>query len=111
MDLTLYRPHLDGPLPLFIFIHGGGWVVGDHHMYHSLCTRIATGARCAVASIGYGLAPETVFPRAIEQCQMAYEWLQEQADWLDLPDQIAIGGDSAGGISTRRWAFLLPKAS
>ena len=81
-----------------MFLHGGGWVVGEHHMYHSLCTRIAVGAGCAVASVGYGLAPETVFPRAIEQGQMAYEWLQSQAQWLGLkPDHMAIGGDSAGG--------------
>ena len=97
-DITLYRPHLNGPLPLFVFIHGGGWVVGEHHMYHSLCTRIAMGAGCAVASIGYGLSPENVFPKAVEQCQQAYDWLQDSSEWLGfIPGQVAVGGDSAGG--------------
>ena len=98
VPVTLYRPHLDGPLPLFVFIHGGGFVVGQSDFYHALCTRIAKGANCAVASINYGLSPEHVFPRALEDCQIAHDWLLKEHEWLGfLPHKTVIGGDSAGG--------------
>ena len=98
VPLTLYRPHLDGPLPLFCFIHGGGFVIGQHDQYHALCARIARDAGCLVASIGYGLSPETRFPKGVEDCQIAYQWLQKEAQWLGIDAQrLAIGGDSAGG--------------
>lgn len=99
VPLTLYRPQgAQGPLPLFVYIHGGGWVVGEHDQYHALCTRIAAGANCAVASIGYSLSPEETFPTGLQDCQLAYEWLLADHEWQGLdPNRVVIGGDSAGG--------------
>ncbi len=98
VPLTLYRPNLSGPLPLFLYIHGGGWVIGQHDQYHALCARIANQAGCIVASVGYGLSPETAFPGGLADCQAAYEWLRREHEWLGInPQDMVIGGDSAGG--------------
>ena len=98
VPITLYRPHLEGPLPLYLYIHGGGWVVGEHDAYHAFCTRVANSANCIVASVGYSLSPEAVFPKGLQDCQLAYEWLLANHEWLGIePNQVVIGGDSAGG--------------
>ena len=110
VPLTLYRPNLSGPLPLFLYIHGGGWVVGQHDQYPALCARIANQAGCIVASVGYGLSPETTFPGSLADCQTAYAWLRREQEWLGLdPRNIAIGGDSAGGNLSAALGLLATK--
>lgn len=98
VPVTLYRPRLEGTLPLALFIHGGGFVIGDHDQYHALCARVANDVGCIVASIGYGLAPETPFPKPVDDCKHAYEWLLKDHEWLGFdPAKVALFGDSAGG--------------
>jgi acetyl esterase len=97
----LFTPDCPGPLPLFLFIHGGGWIGGDLDTHDVLCREFAHGARCAVVAIDYRLAPENKFPAPLEDALAAAKFCLEHA--LDLgadPSRVAIGGDSAGGNLT-----------
>lgn len=97
----LYTPNFDGPLPLFLFVHGGGWIGGDLDTHEVLCREIAHGARCAVVAIDYRLAPEHKFPAAYEDALAAARFCIEHTRELGAdPARVAIGGDSAGGNLT-----------
>lgn len=98
IPVRTYRPEGDGPFPVLVFFHGGGWVIGDIDTHDNVCRRLANGAGCAVVSVGYRLAPEHPAPAAGEDCWAALRWVAEHADDLDVdPTRIAVGGDSAGG--------------
>ncbi len=96
----LYRPDRagDGPLPVLLYFHGGGWVVGDVDCYDGLTRFLAREGRIAVLSVDYRLGPEHPFPRGHEDAFGALGWLQANAASLGLDaERIAVGGDSAGG--------------
>jgi acetyl esterase len=96
--VRLYRPHGSGPLPLYVFLHGGGWCVGTVEERDSRCRAVADGARCTVASVDYRMAPENAYPVPAEDCYAALTWLVDHADELDIDaTRVAIGGESAGG--------------
>src|SRR5476651_277790 len=63
IPVRLYRHRAISPsLPLLVFYHGGGWMLGSIDSYDTICRRLAVRGRCVVISIGYRLAPETPFP-------------------------------------------------
>lgn len=99
LDLRMYVPHgAMSPSPGVVFLHGGGWVTGSIATHDGLCRRIAAGARCRVASVGYRLAPEHRFPAAAEDAVTAARWVLEHAGEIGMdPSRIAVAGDSAGG--------------
>jgi acetyl esterase len=101
IPIRLYRPlgaDREAVLPVLVFFHGGGWVIGDVEAYDTPCRILANEARCAIASIDYRLAPEHKFPIAVEECIAATEWVAEHAPELRLDrERLAVGGDSAGG--------------
>ncbi len=86
-----------GPLPLHVFLHGGGWCVGSLYERDPRCRHIAEGAQCIVASVDYRLAPENAFPTAAEDCYAALCWLVDHADELGIDGtKVAVSGESAG---------------
>lgn len=91
-------PNGPGPHPLYVFIHGGGWVNGTVEEREGRCRMISSGANCVVASIEYRLAPENQFPTAPEDCYAALVHLVERAGELNVDaSRVAVGGESAGG--------------
>ena len=97
----LYRPlrcARDQRLPCLVYLHGGGWCVGDVESYDVLCRELANLSGCAVFSVDYRLAPEHPFPAAIPDVRIACDWLRCNAPGLALDAaRFAVGGDSAGG--------------
>ena len=92
------RPEVEGPLPLVVYIHGGGWQSGDHRGGIEVVRDLVASGRYAGASIGYRLTDEVVWPAPYEDCQDALDWIRERADDLGLdPDRIVVFGHSAGG--------------
>jgi len=87
-----------GPLPLVMFLHGGGWVAGDLDSHDAVCRALANASGCKVVAIDYRLAPEHKFPAAPLDGYAALRWLGAHATELGVDRQrIAIAGDSAGG--------------
>jgi acetyl esterase len=99
VPLRLFRPVLtDQALPVLLYLHGGGWTIGDLDTHDVLCRQLAVEAGCAVVSVDYRMGPEHRFPAAVEDCVQAFGWVLSHAVDLNLdPRRIAVGGDSAGG--------------
>jgi acetyl esterase len=94
----LYRPSTDQNLPLVVYLHGGGWVVGDLDTHDHVCRTLAVKSGMAVLAVDYRLAPEHKFPAAIDDAQGATMWAFENAASLGVDaTRIAVAGDSAGG--------------
>ena len=101
IPLRLYRPlhpGTDAPLPVLVYFHGGGWVIGDLDTHDTLCRQLANGSGCAIVAVDYRMGPEHRFPTAVDDCIAATAWVRREAESLRLdPDRLAVGGDSAGG--------------
>lgn len=105
----LYRPSDDDGLGLLVYLHGGGWVIGDLDSHDNVCRALANGSGHAVLSIDYRLAPEHPFPAALEDAVTATRWAHANAAALGCrADRLAIGGDSAGGNLAAVVAQLAP---
>jgi acetyl esterase len=98
----LYAPKLatagNAPLPLLLFIHGGGFMIGDLDTIDEACRVLCQNAGVRVLSISYRLSPEHPAPAAVEDCLDALQWAHANAAKLGAdPRKIVVGGDSAGG--------------
>jgi acetyl esterase/lipase len=93
--VRIYRPHqAQGAI---VWLHGGGFVMGDLDTEHPAATRLADGSGAAVISVGYRRAPEHRFPAAPDDAYAVLAWTAEHAAELGIdPGRIAVGGHSAG---------------
>jgi len=93
-----YAPEGEGPQPLTVYLHGGGFTIGDLETHDEPCRLLCRHARVHVLSVDYRLAPEHPFPAALEDAHAALRWAQAHAAELGADaGKVAIGGDSAGG--------------
>lgn len=108
MALRVYTPDgADGPLPVIVFFHGGGWVIGGLDAYESSATALAGKANAIVASADYRKAPEHKFPAAHDDAFAAYRWVRENAARFNGdPARVAVAGESAGGNLAAATALL-----
>jgi len=94
----VYTPEGQGPFPLVVYYHGGGWVIADLDTYDSSPRALSAGAKAVVVSVDYRHAPEHKFPAAHEDAFAAYKWIVENSGSLNADaTRIAVAGESAGG--------------
>jgi len=95
----VYTPEgAKGPLPVILYIHGGGWVIADIDVYDSSPRALSEAAQAIVVSMEYRHAPENKFPAAHDDANAAYKWVLANASkWGGDPTRVALLGESAGG--------------
>lgn len=107
MPARLYAPSSNTALPVLLYLHGGGFVVGSIASHDLLCRELARLSGCMVVSLDYRLAPEHRFPQAVEDAWNALSWLAAHGASLGADTaRIAIGGDSAGGTLSAVCALM-----
>lgn len=101
IPIRIYTPREPKPeekLPVLVWYHGGGYVIGDLDTHDSVCRALANEADCIVVAVDYRLAPEHKFPAAVDDCEAALKWVAKHAKEINADGaRIAVGGDSAGG--------------
>jgi len=98
IPLRIYTPEGSGPLPILMYMHGGGWVFGNLDSSDNVCRFFANKVGCIVISVDYRLAPKHKFPAAVEDAYFATQWAFENAGHINGDShRIAVGGASAGG--------------
>jgi acetyl esterase len=102
----LYAPSSD-KLPVMLYLHGGGFVIGGLETHDSLCRQLAQRSGGAVLALDYRLAPEHPFPAAVDDAWAALRWLATDAASIGVDaSRLAVGGDSAGGTLAAVCALL-----
>jgi len=101
VPVRVYHPHAaqsQKALPGLVYLHGGGWTIGDLDTHDVLCRSLCLEAQMVVVSVDYRMGPEHKFPAAYEDTLAAFNWTVSHAESLGIdPQRLAIGGDSAGG--------------
>lgn len=101
VPVRFYRPEGDTRPPLLVFLHGGGWLLGDLETHDAMCRHLAARAGCSVLAVGYRLAPEHPYPAGLDDAAFAFAWARREAAALGCdPERVALGGESAGGNLT-----------
>ena len=97
--IVVVRPQgAKGALPAFLFIHGGGWVLGDYPTHKRLIRDLVVESGCAGVYVDYSRSPEAKFPKAADECYAAIKWMAEHGKEIGIdPKRLAVAGNSAGG--------------
>lgn len=108
LPVRVYTPEGDGPFPVLVYYHGGGWVIASIEAYDSSPRALANAAKCVVVSVGYRYAPENKFPAQHMDALTAFQYIQKNAaQFGGDPDKVAIGGESAGGNMAASVSLML----
>lgn len=98
IPIRIYHPESGGPHAVHLHYHGGGWVIGDLETHDADCREICRAAGVIVIAVDYRLAPEHLYPAAVEDCYAAAQWAAANAESIGgSSGPISVGGDSAGG--------------
>lgn len=99
LQCRVYYPKKNGVLPVWIYFHGGGFVIRDNmDIYDQTCRMICAGTDCVVIAINFRLAPEHPFPAAPNDCYHALSWVFKQSNTLGVNSKaIGVWGESCGG--------------
>ncbi|MCF2531127.1 alpha/beta hydrolase [Yinghuangia soli] len=98
IPIRAYKPRRENGLPVLVYAHGGGWVMGGLETHDALCREVAERAGVVVVSVDYRLAPESPFPGPLEDFYAAAQWVAGNATQVGGDSaRVAVGGDSAGG--------------
>jgi len=98
LEYRIYRPVSQGPHPIVVYYHGGGWVLGSHTSDDPMCRDLCERADVMIISVNYRHAPEARFPAAVDDAWEALKWVADNARQLGgSADRIAVAGWSAGG--------------
>lgn len=100
IPVRCYMPAGEGPFPIFVYFHGGGWVLGNLDLADNFARSLCNYGNLSVISVDYRLAPEHPFPAGLEDAYAAFRWAAEPENAKQVlgdVDKIIIGGDSAGG--------------
>lgn len=107
LAMRLFRPAA-GILPVALFVHGGGWTVNDLDTHDRLCRLIARRSGSLVAALDHRRAPEHRHPAALEDAHLAYRWLLDNADRLEVDSSaVALVGESSGASTAACLSLLL----
>lgn len=108
IKLKVYTPkNQSTSLPALLWIHGGGYVIGDYEENDLLCAAFVQQANCVVVSVDYRLSPDASYPGPLEDCYTALKWMADHADILKIDtNRIGIAGASAGGGLTAGLSLL-----
>lgn len=109
VQVIIYKPTVaTGPLGCIFHIHGGGYVIGDVKMMDFAHRNFVHELGCVIVTVDYRIAPETIFPGAVEDCYAALRWLFAEAEALGVDrDRVGIMGESAGGGLAAAFALLV----
>ncbi len=108
LSIRIIRPpHTKAKLPIILYFHGGGWILGNRETHDRLVREIAIGSNAAVIFLNYTPSPEAQYPKPLEEAYAALTYLAAHGDTLHLdPSRIAVAGDSVGGNMATVTAIL-----
>ncbi len=108
LNLNMVRPKgVKSTLPVFIFIHGGGWVLGDYPTHRRLVRDLVVTSGCACVFVNFTRSPEAHYPQAIEEIYAATTWVAAHGEEIGVDGgNLAVAGNSAGGNMTGAMSLM-----
>ncbi|MYL70495.1 alpha/beta hydrolase fold domain-containing protein [Halobacillus litoralis] len=98
IPVRIYTPEGEGPFPVLVYFHGGGWVFGNIDSSNNICRYFSCHAKTVIVSVDYRLAPEHKYPAAFHDALDAITWVSNEAGhWNTDSHRLAVGGESSGG--------------
>lgn len=108
INIRLFSPTNEGPLPVIVYFHRGGWVYGSIEESEMICRRLANETGAIVAAVEYRLSPEHKFPIPLEDCYDAAQWIATNApSFLGDSNKVFVCGESAGGNLAAAVALMI----